>query len=245
MELGLGWGHVASRATPISITRGNSCRHLRVSFHSPHNPLCWPFGLSLKDVHKPQQAAPFWFCCTIPCLVLLSCWFCWYNPVFDLSGRTFTARLFHYGEAFSLHLQLSCSNHPFSAKNTCCQPLCHCRIRMPFLYDASASWNLLVDFESLAIITFHFLPFTKDFFFFFLSQGCFCYSFLGVAVSIATVCFGLQGLMKVLQWLMRAQTVIHLNSTENSFQSQVSQPEMCCPQLSHDGCYALWSDSFF
>lgn len=38
---------------------------------------------------------------------------------------------------------------------------------MPFLYDASASWNLLVDFESLAIITFHFLPFTKDFFFFF------------------------------------------------------------------------------
>lgn len=67
---------------------------------------------------------------------------------------------------------------------------------------------------------------------------------LGVAVSIATVCLGLQGLMKVLQWLMRAQTVIHLNSTENSFQSQVSQPEMCCPQLSHDGCYALWSDSF-
>lgn len=124
-------------------------------FHSPHNPLCWPFGLSqvLKDVHKPQQAAPF------------CCWFCWYNPTFDLSVRTFTARLFHYGEAFSLHLPLSCSNHPFSAKNTCCQPLCHCRIRMPFLYDASASWNLLVDFESLAFITFHFLPFSKDFFF--------------------------------------------------------------------------------
>lgn len=136
-------------------------------FHSPHNPLCWPFGLSqvLKDVHKPQQAAPF------------CCWFCWYNPTFELSGRTFTARLFHYGEAFSLHLQLSCSNHPFSAKNTCCQPLCHCRIRMPFLYDASASWNLLVDFESLAFITFHFLPFSKDFFFS-LSQGCFCYSFI-------------------------------------------------------------------
>lgn len=47
---------------------------------------------------------------------------------------------------------------------------------------------------------------------------------LGVSVGIVNVYLGLQVLMKVLQWL-RAQTMIHLTSTENSFQRQVSQIE--------------------
>lgn len=48
---------------------------------------------------------------------------------------------------------------------------------------------------------------------------------LVVSVGIVNVYLGLQALMKVLQWLMRAQTMIHLTSTENSFQSQVFQIE--------------------
>lgn len=67
----------------------------------------------------------------------------------------------------------------------------------------------------------------------FLLNLCCSVGELWVSVSIANVYSGLKLLMKVLQWLKKALTVIHQTCTENSFQRQVSQTEnsLCCALL--------------